>query len=471
MKKSLLRASTTQNTTVISKDDRLFLELLGVGSEENCRYLWERRKVEGTPTPINKWLSLGNPRKGQGKLKNQFDIENLLSEKNNENETVDYFISPNEFFSWRCKKGLSKLHANYIDIDTTSHQIKSEEEQQTILDEVVSRIILTGIPKPNAIIKSGSGGLHLYWIYEPVEAYNYRMAFWKQFTNAIIERLSGSESWKVDCHASTDASRVLRLPGSKHNTSKRTVETIITNSELYKMEELYKELEIEVKRPSHLKLAASNRLAIPDSEKRKITPERLKLYQIRGRHNIKNWWKRIYDHTRMFCKNNGVKEGSRDYAAFILFVAKYNETDDEQKAFDTILEDNDTFIHLPKEELSKYLSTARTTQYKYKKDTIDRYLRENLNMPTDFLFETSNKASLTPIEVKKRQKLSALSTAKKKRSNKLAEIQAAIKDIATNRVRITAQTIAQYSNIPIRTVYRYWSQVQIDTSVIRCASI
>ena len=116
----------------ISENNRLFLELLGVGSEEHCRYLWERRKINGTEESTNTWLSVGNPRNKVGKLKTQSDITQMLSQEKPTNETVDYFLSPNEFFSWRCKKGLSKLHANYIDIDTTNHEIKSKHEQQNL---------------------------------------------------------------------------------------------------------------------------------------------------------------------------------------------------------------------------------------------------------------------------------------------------------------------------------------------------
>ena len=455
----------------ISENNRLFLELLGVGSEEHCRYLWERRKINGTEESTNTWLSVGNPRNKVGKLKTQSDITQMLSQEKPTNETVDYFLSPNEFFSWRCKKGLSKLHANYIDIDTTNHEIKSKHEQQNIIDEVLEIISLTGIPKPNALIKSGSGGLHLYWIYEPVEAYKYRLDSWKKFTYSVIEKLGESKNWKVDATASTDASRVLRLPGSKHNTSKRTVEAHIVKQDLYKIEDLYKDLYIDVKRPNHLKLVPNKKPKISESEKRVVSPEKLKMYQVRGRHNIRSWWKKIYENTRMFCKNNGVNEGSRDYAAFILFVSKYNEIEDEQKAFDIIVNDNQSFIHLPLEELTKYLSTARTTQYKYKKETIAQYLSENLNMQTDFLYDFSKKASLTPLEVRKKQKESALSTAEKKRLNTLSSIRTAIVKITTEKLLLTAKLISKYSGIQVRTIYRYWSEINDDYSVIRSASI
>ena len=126
--------------TQATESNRLFFELLGVGQEKYCRYLWVRRVIDNEPDHVNKWLTLGRVKKGAADLSTRDDIFEAVAKEMPGDDTVDYFLSPNEFFGWRCIKGVSRLHANYIDIDTTVKGSLCEWDQQALIKEVYDRL-------------------------------------------------------------------------------------------------------------------------------------------------------------------------------------------------------------------------------------------------------------------------------------------------------------------------------------------
>lgn len=476
MKINSARREYADFLTETTENNRLFFELLGVGNETYCRYLWVRRVIDNEPDHVNKWLTLGKVRKGTGDLTSRSDIFDAVASEMPGNDTVDYFLSPNEFFGWRCVKGVSRLHANYIDIDTTQKGQLSEWDQQALIKEVYDRLSESSIAFPNAVIKSGGGGLHLYWIYEPTEAYKWKVEYWKAFTQKVIDALGGGDSWKVDVQASLDPSRVLRLPGSRHNKSKKQVKAYVLGSERFEFESLYKTADITPTRPNHLTLVHDQKTDVSDSEKqptkRKLTKSQLKVYQQNGKHNIRTWWANIYEQVRHTCSTLGVKEGQRDYAAFILFVARYNTLESKEDAFEKIKADNEAFIHLSEKELTSFLSSAKTKQYKYKRDTLAAYLENNLNMDTSFLYSKSDvKVRLTPAEIKEKQSDAALKTASKKRQGTIQTLTDAYLLVAKMNHKVSVQDLVKHTNVSRRTVYRYWRDITNNGSAIRSASI
>ena len=88
--------------TQATESNRLFFELLGVGQEKYCRYLWVRRVIDNEPDHVNKWLTLGRVKKGAADLSTRDDIFEAVAKEMPGDDTVDYFLSPNEFFGWRC---------------------------------------------------------------------------------------------------------------------------------------------------------------------------------------------------------------------------------------------------------------------------------------------------------------------------------------------------------------------------------
>ena len=186
-----------------------------------------------------------------------------------------------------------------------------------------------------------------------------------------------------------------------------------------------------------------------------------------GKHTIGQWWFKIYTHILQHINANPVKEGMRDSTAFILFVA-LRHIQDEEAAYQRVRQLNERHIGLTDEELNKYLKTAKTTLYKYKKDSIADYLERQLGMDVSFLYQ--DKAKLTPEEVKAARQAAAESTAKKKAESTLSRILRAARELLTQNVTPTQVSVAAICGRSERTVRRYWTEV-IGHPAIRSASI
>jgi len=104
-----------------------------------------------------------------------------------------------------------------------------------------------GIPKPNFIICSGSGGIHLYYLFESlpngadrqmeqgIHATKMKLiSRWVEAENGLVPESPG---FRVDTTA-TDSSRVFRVPGSIHERTGRMCRMIKTGMPKYKYKEL-----------------------------------------------------------------------------------------------------------------------------------------------------------------------------------------------------------------------------------------
>jgi hypothetical protein len=416
-------------------DNPSLLDLLGFGQEEHVRYGWfqRREKRQWVPVGVRNEKVLGTS-------------DGLLDEM--ASEVCDVFLSPNEFFSWRKKKQVCKLHANYIDIDTVDRsRMLSVDEEDALIDDVFMQLLEADIPYPSGLVRSGSGGIHLYWIYEPVDAYSYRVDVWQAITDKIAAELNGGDVWKVDSVASRDVSRVLRMPGSIHGKSQRRVIDEVIIPELYDFSSLVRHFGLEkaAERPVYKIVERKPREKTDDgvSARRKLN----------GKHNIKAWWGTTFFHIVKRGRSVGFGEGRRDSAAFMLFVALRHIKDSAEDAYDAVKVLNEEFIHLRENELKAYLQTAMVVKYKYTKEALAKYLADNLGMDPSYLFSTV-KVGLSLVERRVRLRFGAKCTAMSKRQGTLARIKMAYSE------GVTQQTVSAVVGMSVRTVRRYWSQVK-----------
>lgn len=439
-------------------EPQTLLEMLGFGQESNLRYCWIKRGKQDDPDHVSKWYALGKHESKKTVEHSRF-IEDVNSHKNSH-----AYFSPNEFFSWRNTKQVSLLHSNFLDIDTIDHKILTDEQESILINEVFEQLINAGVPWPSALVKSGSGGIHLYWAYSPVPAYKYNVEAWKEVTAKLASTLTGGDLWSVDLSASLDVSRVLRLPGSIHPKSGRTVKEQIITPDLYQFSHLLKSFDLV-----HLQNKKVTRLHTT-----KNTPEKdpilIEKRRGIGKHNIKTWWANTYFHIVNKGRREGFSVGQRDYAAFMLFVALRHIKGCPDKAFEEIKKLNDEFIHLSNSELNTYLKTAFTTQYKYKKDTLYSYLKNNLGMNPSYLYSLQP-VRLSPVERNKRQSEGANSAASIKRLNTSNKLKAMYRKLKSIGKRPTQAVVASNCDLSVRTVRRYWSEVVNYSGVIRLASI
>lgn len=435
-----------QNTALhlpIEHDHKGFYRLLGFGNEKNCRYAWVKREKSK-----NKWIPLGVNKSGKTALSSPKDVFSSVATTSIETfKNTDFYISPNEFFDWRCQKQLASLHANYIEIDTHDHLVLDDEQAESVCREVLNQIQNQGIPMPNAIVKSGSGGLHLYWVYEPVEAYTWRQNVWKEFADTIRNKIGQGELWHVDYKATIDPSRLLRLPGSAHSKSKRTVKAYVLTPERFSFDELMQSVGVTPERPGYLKPIVTKPKKTDKTHSKQERAARGK----RSRHNIKEWWLKVYWEVVKHARTEGIKTGQRDSAAFILFVSLLHIKSSADEALEEIKTLNTQMIGLDDSELTSYLSTAIKKKYRYRKSTLATYLEQSLSMNTAFLYELATKVRLTPEQVSERRSIGAKMTAKAKRSKSISKL----KSVLESAKKMTLKELSAAAGVSISTVKRY----------------
>jgi hypothetical protein len=79
-------------------------------------------------------------------------------------------------------------------------------------------ITATGV-RPTVLVESGSGGLHLHYVLkEPI-----RPDEWQGRANALVA-LAKSHGFKIDAQCTTDSARIMRAPGSIHQSTGKTVQ-------------------------------------------------------------------------------------------------------------------------------------------------------------------------------------------------------------------------------------------------------
>lgn len=423
-----------------------FDALGGLTPSQYCRWLWRRNSNENGR---HLYVPVGQTKR-QRKV-----ISSLSTFYLQTNTDEDLYFTPNTFFDWRKKALLSGLCANYVEIDTSIERTLTASESKQVLDEVLQQITASGTPTPNAIVESGSGGLHLYWFYEMIDAFPAQKLAWESISKKLTERFTGGELWHVDTGASHDMTRFLRLPGSKHSTSGRRVKIWLSEQQ-YSFKSLANKLDV-VYSPTVMESLRVSSTPIQNStpspksiETESTTP---------ARHSIANWWSRIYWHLSSFIRSSKrIKSGQRDSVAFIAFVALRRITS-INKAWELIRDLNDKHIGLKPSELEQYLSSAVKTIYRYKKSTLVKYF-DGAGIPIpDFLLGETRRwnvsLGLSKDEIKKRQVESGINSARKRgERNRIAIFNAIQTLLSQGRCVISSLSVASMVGCSRRTAQR-----------------
>lgn len=447
-----------------------FTDLLGIGSEQYCRFLWSKQINDKKGSA---WQAIGHRQSGKAVtslIDFKMRAQCWLESKADTFCSVDVFTTPNEFFDWRNSNQLANLHANWLEIDTVSHSVVSVEEQAQIFDSIFDCLVAAGLPAPTAYVASGSGGFHLYWIYSAVPAFKWRVRIWREITIILARKLKASRTdscsrWKIDFGASRDPARVMRLPGTYHSGSGRLV-SAFTGGPVYSFDSLARSLI-----SSKLNLAALDQcqsgtvvaLPVKYNSTRASPPLPDSNRVIPNRPSIGQWWFKTYAEVCTTARRNGVAAGKRDLFAFILFVALCHIKKDKKSALDAVLALNHEFIHLDDEILRSYLKTGLSKHYKYRKDTLAEYL-DSIGVDSTFLYQPV-KAKLTKSEITARQVEAAAATAAKRRDKSADLVKAALNKAAKHISRVSHADIAKECGLSISTVKRVRQRLQTNGSL------
>lgn len=429
-----------------------FLNNLNFNNGSYCRYLWSWHAEKA-------WQAVGH-RASRRSVTTLTAFKSAATGwcgvRGETLSSLDLFYTPNEFFDWRNTRQLAQLHANWLEIDTTGHAVLDAD----ILDEVLTQLQEAEMPIPSGFVRSGSGGLHLYWIYEGCSAYRGRVQQWRQITDSLISALRGGATWHVDTAASRDPARVLRLPGSVHGKSGRLVNGY-TSRVVYTFDSLAEAVGLSPQPP--LQVVKSLHAPAPAP-----APVSVPAPSPNGRHTIRGWWSQTYWQIVSSLRKQRPQQGTRDLTAFILFVALRHMHDDAQ-AEQKIESLNTDLIGLPERELQNNLQTARRIRYKYRKSTLASYLSQ-IGIDTAYLYQTTA-PKLTQDEIHRAQSVAGTQTSAARRSDTLKRLIEAATDICMGRVLPSISDVATAAGRSVRTVQRYWREVQSALATNAGASI
>ncbi|WP_394551316.1 hypothetical protein [Pantoea sp. SGAir0183] len=417
--------------------DAFFEHLGGLRPAAYCRWFWYRND---DPDGRHLYIPCGQTRR------QRMSVSSLQEFRDRVPGQINQYYTPNVFFDWRKKALLAGFCANYVEIDTTLDRGLRPDECERVRNEVFEQLRKSALPLPSSVVESGSGGLHLYWTYEMLDAYPARQALWTKVSHALTSAFTGGELWKVDYAASHDITRFLRVPGSVHAETVCDVRAFRLNEQDLPFDELAAQLNVAPVEQRVSFGSAVNEPVIQDSRQTASS----------GYHSISAWWLRIYWHLYNHLRNVGrLKQGNRDSVAFIMFVA-LRRTVSLNKAWARIKEINSSHIGLDERELQSYLSTASRTLYRYKKETLVEYLKAaNIPVPDFLQGETVNwkvSKGLDAEEIRLRQSKAGISSAMKRRESTLELIKSAIQSGAKK-----GHEIASLAGISLRTVQRYVS--------------
>ena len=114
--------------------------------------------------------------------------------------------------AYRNKDNVAGLKAIWLDLDVKASAYQTTEEALIALHEFCQT---TGYPKPTAIVFSGSGGAHVYWISDRMLTFEE----WFSYANGL-KQLGIERGLKADYTCTIDSGRVLRVPDTfNHKTT------------------------------------------------------------------------------------------------------------------------------------------------------------------------------------------------------------------------------------------------------------
>ena len=221
-------------------------------------------------------------------------------------KSIDVYLSQNRFNrKCRFEYALQEADALWADLDYYRNPDLADLHPELIADEALLALDRHRIPEPTAIISSGKG-LYFLWLHRPIPIRElYR---WKECQLEIYQAL---KSVGAD-RGAIDASRVLRLPGTKNSKNGRTVEVLHESSTVWDFEDIFREI-----------VGESERTIVHPFEYEVAKRRNSNGFFSRNRWNAKTLWGSRFQELRAlkdYRWPHGVPEGFRDLFVFLCTV-------------------------------------------------------------------------------------------------------------------------------------------------------
>lgn len=352
---------------------------------------------------------------------------------------TDLYLTPQAFKGWRTKDLCWRVNALHVEIDTLNHKQLSEAEGETVVKQVTDTLRRAKLPAPNAMVQSGSGGLHLYWFVNETHAYNRIKRQWLSMAKTLTKRIQDKRPkgalWIVDTGASHDITRLLRVPGSVHKSG-NTVRVRTADIPAYDFQVLSNALKVKPEP------RAEFQPDLPLEPKRTYT--RI--------NNLRSYHASVVFHLSSYIRSGAVREQGADWPMHLV-LASMLQIMDEQAARKQMTDLN-RYCGFTEAELERFMSTTYKKRYTYSKGKLNCIFAAN-GIP---LIPTKVRTKLEPEERKRVLSESARKAAAVKRENTLAKIT----DTLINKAGATQSDVAAETGLSLRTVKRYWHDAQTN---------
>ncbi|MFN3613055.1 MAG: DNA-primase RepB domain-containing protein [Rubrimonas sp.] len=129
------------------------------------------------------------------------------------------YCAVNRFHGPRGRGRLAQLNALYVDLDVYRQRWLADVPRETLPSFILDWMRASGVPAPSFLVDSGRG-YYVLWLVNPLPAQ--AEPRWRAAQSALVRHLA---SLGAD-PACTDASRVLRMPGSVNGKVGRVVRVV-----------------------------------------------------------------------------------------------------------------------------------------------------------------------------------------------------------------------------------------------------
>lgn len=186
-------------------------------------------------------ITPGNTRRDHSFCNSYSEIIDAASAHNADGKDVYFGLSTFAKAGSRTAENAVSARSLYIDIDCAGRDYESHGQGLEALETFMTTTGLEQLGDP-WIIDSG-GGLHVYWPFEGERP----IPEWKAVAEAY-KRLAKKHGFKIDMTCTSDAARVLRLPGTK-NYKRDAKVTIIQHGDVFDFADLKRVIgSVEVER-------------------------------------------------------------------------------------------------------------------------------------------------------------------------------------------------------------------------------
>jgi hypothetical protein len=418
------------------------------------------------------------------------------------------YYSPNLFYSWRRESSLQGFTANWIDIDVADHAALDEDLSKLVTAEIVDALWQSGLPMPTSIASTGSGGLHLYWLYkDPVmtKSAGHRTALtkhWRMLAKQLTTAMDASRvklgytGWSVDKSASHNPTGLMRLPNSIHHKTGRTVR-YLKGGDAVNFNTFAQDLGSMAKVPvasdydvydskTSTSKANVNRASASDKPRSRSIKKTRTVAQLMARavnangavpqsgfgnrpsgqaqefdtlgqryalKDIMTQWEQA------LVQVGAVQKGLRDLTVFHLYNCA-RRIMDENSAWDYIVDINERFVRLPLVQLKSYLSSAARRVYYYGLPRLKQIITHEIGLVLAFP-ESLRKVKRGDSEVKRIQAQAGRQTSKQRSSGTMIQLVAELTHMTSSGIRtasLTPARLMKQTKLSRATVYRYWDK-------------